>query len=62
MYLVEGYSTWFIVDTPTKREAYSEGVKDFGRGGVKKVEKATEDDIEYFKRLKGDDAVMPAYR
>lgn len=59
-YIVESYAFWFIVDANTKRQAYSEGVKEFGRGGVKSVLIATEADIQYFKSVKGDDAIMKA--
>ena len=50
---------WFVVKVPTKRNAYSEGVKEWGRGGVDKVERATQEDIDYFKNLKGEDALKP---
>ena len=50
---------WFVVEVPTKRNAYSEGVEEWGRGGVDKVERATQGEIDYFKALKGEDALMP---
>ncbi len=58
MYKVNG-AGWFIVNTRTKRQAYSEGVKEWGRGGVLSVEVATGRDIAYFKKLKGEDAIKP---
>lgn len=58
MYKVEGMG-WFIVNTRTKRQAYSEGVEEFGRGGVDSVTKATEEEIADYKSLKGNDAVRP---
>ncbi len=60
MYKVESYAGWLIVDTRTKREAHKEGVKEFGQGNVKSVEKATDSDIEYFIKLKGEDAIRPS--
>jgi len=59
MYKVEGMG-WFIVNTRTKRQAYSEGVEEFGRGGVDSVSKATDEEIHFFKSQKGDDAVTPS--
>ncbi len=59
MYKVESNGSWFIVDTSTKRKAYSEGVKEWGRDHVTSVTKATQEDISYFKNLKGEDAVRP---
>ncbi len=56
-YLVDGYGGWFIVATQTKKDAFSEGVKEFGRGQVKSVSKATQEDIKYFKAIKGQDAI-----
>ena len=50
---------WFIVEVPTKRNAYSEGVVEWGRGCVDKVERATQEDIDYFKSLKGKDTMIP---
>jgi len=60
VYKVESWSSWFVVDTHTKRQAYSEGVREFGRGCYKHVTKATKDDIEYFKKVKGEDATIPS--
>ena len=53
---IDGYAGWFIVDTNDKRKARTEGVKEFGRGGVKSVTRATKSGIEYFISLKGKDA------
>lgn len=51
---------WFVVEVPTKRNAYSEAVEEWGRGspGVT-VERATQEDIDYFKTLRGPDALQP---
>ena len=59
MYKVESTQGWFIVDVKTKREADSEAVREWGRGCFRTVTKATDDDITYFKNLKGEDAVSP---
>ena len=48
-----------MVEVPTKRNAYSEGVEEWGRGSVDTVERATQEDIDYFKSLKGEDALRP---
>ena len=56
-YKVESFSAWFIVDTATKREAYSEGVREWGRGCVRNVELASKEDIEYYINLKGEDSI-----
>ena len=56
-YLVDSYAGWFIVDTKSKRLAYSEGVKEFGRGGVKSVSRAKQSDIDCFIATKGKDAM-----
>jgi len=50
---------WFVVEVPTKRNAYSEGVEKWGRSGVDSVERATQEEIDYFKTLKGADALKP---
>lgn len=58
IYKVTG-AGWFVVEVPTKRNAHSEGVQEWGYGGVNEVERATQDDIDYFKKLKGVDALRP---
>ncbi len=58
IYKVTG-AGWFVVEVPNKRNAYSEGVKEWGRGGTNKVERATQGDIDYFKVLKGENALQP---
>ena len=57
-YIVESYASWFIVETNTKREAFSEGVKEFGRGNVQSVARASQSDIDYFINVKGKDAMQ----
>ena len=54
IYYVEGYAGWFLVNTNNKRNARSEGVKEFGRGQVKEVREASQDEIKYFKNVKGE--------
>ena len=50
---------WFVVEVPTKRNAYSEGVEEWGRGGTLKVERATQEDVDYIKSVRGEDATRP---
>ena len=46
-YYVEGQLSWVVVNAKNKREAYSEGVKKFGRGNVKLVRLATQVEMRY---------------
>jgi len=57
MYLVESYAGWFVTDATNKRIAHSEGVKEFGKGNVKSVTIATQNDIDAFIANKGEDAL-----
>jgi len=57
MYKIESYAKWIVVDTNNKRIARKEGVREFGYGGIKSMSKATQEDIDYFINLKGEDAV-----
>lgn len=50
---------WFVVEVPTKRNAYSEGVAEWGHGSFHEVERATQNDIDLFLSLKGEDALRP---
>ncbi len=45
-YYVEGQLSWAVVNAKNKREAYSEGVKKFGRGNVKLVRLATQVEMQ----------------
>lgn len=56
-YKVESSASWFIVFSDNKAGAHKEGVKEYGRGFVTNVTKATRDDIRYFKNIKGDSAI-----
>jgi hypothetical protein len=56
-YKVETYTGWFIVEAKNKRQAYSEGVRDSGRGNVYCVTQATQSDIDYFILVKGEAAI-----
>jgi hypothetical protein len=56
-YYIEGYSRWFVVSAKDKRAARSEGVMEFGRGGVKEVRLATKDEVMYFVDMKGERAL-----
>ena len=57
-YKVETGGGWFVVETTSKAKAKSEGVKTWGcgSGGSITVTRATEEDIIYFKNLKGENA------
>ena len=59
-YYVESSSGWFIVNCKNARQAKSEGVYEFGRGMVKNVRIATNDEIKYFKSVKGESAMEPS--
>ena len=60
MYKVESSQGWFITDVKTKRNAASEAIREWGRGCTRTITKATDEDIAYFKNLKGENAVMPS--
>ena len=53
-YYVESYAAWFLVNARNIASAKREGVKDFGRGMVKKVRLATAAEIKYFVGLKSE--------
>jgi len=53
-YYVDSYSLWFVVKAKNKRAAYSEGVKEFGRGMVKSVRLATQAEVEHFVAVKSE--------
>ena len=59
MYKVESNQGWFITDVKTKRNAESEAVAEWGRGCHRVITKATDEDITYFKNLKGECSVTP---
>jgi hypothetical protein len=52
-YYVESWGSWFVVAARNKRVAYSEGVKEFGRGRVKGCRLATPDEVAYIRSVKG---------
>jgi hypothetical protein len=52
-YYVDAYSGWMIVFTNNKRKARAEGVWEFGRGQVKGVREATDEEVTYYENLKG---------
>lgn len=45
---------WFVVNAATKRKAYSIGVSEFGRGMVRYVRVAIQDEIDNFVTLNGE--------
>lgn len=57
-YLVESPSSWFVVQTKTKRKAFSEGVAEWGRGMVQRVSEASPSDIKAFIAQKGERALL----
>lgn len=57
-YYVEG-TGWFVVSARNKREARSVGVDEFGRGNVRFVREASQDEVEDFVSQKGKDALKP---
>lgn len=50
---VDGFGSWFVVEARTKQQARSQGVKDFGRGGVKDVRLATSKEVAEYERIMG---------
>jgi len=52
-YFVDSSWGWFVVMAQTKIEAKHEGVMEFGRGKVRTVRLASDDEINYFKAVKG---------
>ena len=56
-YYVESWRDWFVVRTQNKRMARSVGVREFGRGMVKLVRRATKGEIDYYVSLKGPRAI-----
>ena len=54
-----GSAMYFVVNVPTRRNAYSEAIEEWGRGCGAMVERATQEDIDAFKQLKGADALSP---
>lgn len=57
-YFVESNAGWFVVETKTKRQARSVGVKEFGRGSMRQVRQATESEIKEFINIKGEMAIQ----
>jgi hypothetical protein len=58
-YYVEG-TGWFVVSTANKKRAHSIGVEEYGRGNVRCVREATQDETESFISQKGKDALSDA--
>ena len=57
-YFVKSYSGWFVVKCRTKRNARSVGVEEFGRGMVNEVREATQNEVDSFVYLKGEEAMV----
>ena len=51
-YLVESDKSWFVCFCKNKRKARSEDVFEFGRGNVKNVRIAQDDEIEYYRNIR----------
>ncbi|GEM_PF-6013624 len=58
-YVDGGGFGWFVVRTANKKEAFSKGVYEYGRGSVREVRIATESETAYFISQKGKDALQP---
>ena len=56
-YYCEGWAGWFVVRTDNKRKARSEAGAEFGRGFVKDVREATDDETSSFVEQKGERAL-----
>lgn len=56
-YYVDSFGTWFVVTARTKREARKVGTAEFGRGMVREVRQATDEEVKEFVRLKGERAL-----
>lgn len=52
-FLVEAHPGWYVIQASTKRIAHSHGVLEFGRGCVRAVREATDDEVDEYKRQKG---------
>ncbi len=55
-YYVEG-NGWFVTTADSKRKAYSEGVSEFGRGCVRCVREATQDETDRYVSQRGKGAL-----
>ena len=51
-FVAESYSRWFVVRCKTKRQARTVAVEEFGRGRVKSVREATQEDVDAYLRAK----------
>lgn len=56
-YFVEGWGYWFVVAAKNKREAKSIGVEEWGRGMVKDVRRATQQEVDSYVTQKGKRAL-----
>lgn len=52
-YYIEGRTGWFVAFTHSQREAHAAGVEEFGRGGVKSVRPASQEDIARYAKERG---------
>lgn len=56
-YFCESWAAWFVVVRANKRLARQEAVAEFGRGCVKGVRMATDEETRYFVDMKGERAL-----
>ena len=54
IYYIESGSCWHLVFAVNTAAARRNGVASYGRGNVKRVRLATEDEIRYFRNLKSE--------
>jgi hypothetical protein len=54
VYYIESFSSWYIIKAQNARMAKSDGVRAYGRGMVKLVREASDEEIKYFIHLKGE--------
>ena len=52
LYYVASNCRWFVCNVRTKRSAYSEGVKEWGRGFTNEVRKATPEEVKNYKDIR----------
>ena len=56
-YYVEGFAGWFVCKALNARKAKSQGVEEYGRGGVRKVRRANLMEENRYKAERGEGAI-----
>jgi hypothetical protein len=54
---VSSFGSWFVVGANRQEKARQEGVREFGRSHVKDVREATAEEVQYFRKIKGQHAI-----